>query len=256
MCIYVCSKLSDYIFTTFLWSFGPVMFGFKWLFNRDFVWSCFLNYLIYHPLLVISVIFLFRTLRFAYSPLAMDRNRSGDPPASVTSEDASTPDSDRGPSITTSTTTTITTTTSAGETGSKHDRMSVQSSNATLRPITTLPIAMIALLMVATLLPVSLMASNVRSTKNYDFKETDGSSPGFIMFNLDKIHASEVFKMETPNRWVSVDVTGAVRVKEPWDYEQLSKDKTIDFWVIITSPSLNGEYTINFHWFGKRTRFF
>jgi hypothetical protein len=172
----------------------------------------------------------------------MDRDRSGDKPAtSGNSDDASTPDSDRGPSITTSTTTTITTTTSAGKTGSKHDRMSVKS-NTALRPITTLPTALIALLLIGLLLPVTLLASNVRSTKNYDFKETHGSSPGFIMFNLDKIHPSEVFKMESPNRWVSVDVTGAVRVKEPWDYEQLTKDKAIDFWVIITSPNLSGAY--------------
>ncbi|KAI3476139.1 hypothetical protein L1887_62327 [Cichorium endivia] len=86
---------------------------------------------------------------------------------------------------------------------------------------------------------VPSLASNVRSTKSYDFKETDGSASGFIMFNLDKIHPSEVFKIESPNRWVSVDTTGAVRVKDPWDYEQLGKEKTIDFWVIITSPNLN-----------------
>ena len=90
------------------------------------------------------------------------------------------------------------------------------------------------------------LASNVRSTKSYDFKETDGSASGFIMFNLDKIHPSEVFKIESPNRWVSVDTTGAVRVKDPWDYEQLGKEKTIDFWVIITSPNLNGEFCLLF----------
>lgn len=89
---------------------------------------------------------------------------------------------------------------------------------------------------------VPSLASNVRSTKSYDFKETDGSASGFIMFNLDKIHPSEVFKIESPNRWVSVDTTGAVRVKDPWDYEQLGKEKTIDFWVIITSPNLNGKF--------------
>ena len=92
------------------------------------------------------------------------------------------------------------------------------------------------------LIAVPSLASNVRSTKSYDFKETDGSASGFIMFNLDKIHPSEVFKIESPNRWVSVDTTGAVRVKDPWDYEQLGKEKTIDFWVIITSPNLNGKF--------------
>lgn len=101
---------------------------------------------------------------------------------------------------------------------------------------------MLFCLLLLCLASVPSLASNVRSTKSYDFKETDGSASGFIMFNLDKIHPSEVFKIESPNRWVSVDTTGAVRVKDAWDYEQLGKEKTIDFWVIITSPNLNGEF--------------
>lgn len=117
------------------------------------------------------------------------------------------------------------------KTKTKLNRQSIKMSN--LNSILFL-ICLISSLIVPTL------ASNVRSTKSYDFKETDGGSPGFIMFNLDKIHPSEVFKIESPNRWVSVDTTGAVRVKEAWDYEQLGKEKTIDFWIIITSPNLNG----------------
>ncbi|RWS20234.1 Pt1-cadherin-like protein, partial [Leptotrombidium deliense] len=80
---------------------------------------------------------------------------------------------------------------------------------------------------------------SVRPPKSYQFKEADGASPGTIMFNLDKKHSQEVFKLESANRWVTVDTTGAVRVKEPWDYEQLEKHKTIDFWVFVTGPNLN-----------------
>lgn len=59
------------------------------------------------------------------------------------------------------------------------------------------------------------------------------------MFQLDKKHSQEVFKIESPNRWVTVDTNGAVKVKEIWDYEQLGKEKTIDFWVFVTGPNLN-----------------
>jgi hypothetical protein len=80
---------------------------------------------------------------------------------------------------------------------------------------------------------------SIRPTKNYDFKESDGSAAGNILLQLDKKHPQEVFKIETPNRWVVVDTNGAVRVKETFDYEQLGKDKTIDFWVFVTGPNLN-----------------
>ena len=83
---------------------------------------------------------------------------------------------------------------------------------------------------------------SVRPTKNYDFKESDGNLPGAIMFQLDKKHSQEVFKIESPNRWVTVDTNGAVKVKEIWDYEQLGKEKTIDFWVFVTGPNLNGRF--------------
>lgn len=82
---------------------------------------------------------------------------------------------------------------------------------------------------------------SVRPTKSYDFKESDGAMPGAIQFQLDKKHPSEVFKIESPNRWVTVDANGAVRVKEAWDYEQLGKEKTIDFWVFITGPNFQGK---------------
>ena len=80
---------------------------------------------------------------------------------------------------------------------------------------------------------------SIRPTKNYDFRESDGSSPGNILFHLDKKHPQEFFKIESPNRWIVVDANGAVRVKEAFDYEQLGKDKTIDFWVFVTGPNLN-----------------
>lgn len=122
---------------------------------------------------------------------------------------------------------------------SNHNFFKMSSCNKIMAKLS--PIKLLLIFCLIGIVPTSL-ASNVRSTKSYDFKETDGSAPGFIMFNLDKIHPSEVFKLESPNRWVSVDTTGAVRVKEPWDYEQLGKEKTIDFWVVITSPNLNGKF--------------
>jgi hypothetical protein len=81
---------------------------------------------------------------------------------------------------------------------------------------------------------------SVRPTKSYEYKESDGAVQGMIVFQLDKKHAQEVYKIETPNRWVNVDTSGAVKVKESWDYEQLGKEKTIDFWVYATGPHLNG----------------
>nr|XP_046911229.1 neural-cadherin-like isoform X3 [Dermatophagoides farinae] len=72
----------------------------------------------------------------------------------------------------------------------------------------------------------------IRHTKTYEFKESDGSTPGMVVFQLDRRTPNEKFRLETPNKWVTVDPNGAVKVKEPWDYEQLGKDKTIDFWVI------------------------
>jgi len=81
---------------------------------------------------------------------------------------------------------------------------------------------------------------SVRPTKSYEYKESDGAVQGMIVFQLDKKHTQEVYKIETPNRWVNVDTSGAVKVKKSWDYEQLGKEKTIDFWVYATGPHLNG----------------
>ena len=71
----------------------------------------------------------------------------------------------------------------------------------------------------------------IRHTKTYEFKESDGTTPGMVVFQLDKQSPAETFRLEHPSKWVIVDPSGAVKVKEPWDYEQLGKDKTIDFWV-------------------------
>lgn len=90
-------------------------------------------------------------------------------------------------------------------------------------------------------LPSSRSKRSVRPTKSYDFKESDAAVPGAIMFQLDRKHPLESFKIENPSRWVTVDANGAVRVKDAWDYEQLGKEKTIDFWVFVTGPNVNGE---------------
>lgn len=85
---------------------------------------------------------------------------------------------------------------------------------------------------------------SVRPTKSYEFKESDGSVVGMTVIQLDKKLNEETYKIETPNRWVTVDSTGAVKVKDVWDYELLSKEKTIDFWVYASGPHLNGESQI------------
>ncbi|XP_054165441.1 neural-cadherin-like isoform X3 [Oppia nitens] len=85
----------------------------------------------------------------------------------------------------------------------------------------------------------SMQKRSVRPTKSYEFKESDGSTQGMTVFQLDRKISEENYKIETPNRWVTVDLNGAVKVKEVWDYEQLGKEKTIDFWVYATGPHLN-----------------
>lgn len=86
---------------------------------------------------------------------------------------------------------------------------------------------------------------SVRPTKSYEYKETDGSKPGKVMFQLDKKHPQETYKIENPIKWVEVDASGDVKVKEPWDFEQLGKEKTIDFWVFVTGPNLNGKSVLS-----------
>ncbi|RWS20452.1 Pt1-cadherin-like protein, partial [Leptotrombidium deliense] len=81
----------------------------------------------------------------------------------------------------------------------------------------------------------------VRPAKRYEFKESDGASSGTFMFNLDTKDSQEVFKLKSSNRWVTVDSNGTVRVKEPWDYEQL-KNKTIYFGVFVALPNRDIEH--------------
>ncbi|XP_067136149.1 neural-cadherin-like [Centruroides vittatus] len=77
---------------------------------------------------------------------------------------------------------------------------------------------------------------SVRPTKTYVYKETDGSIKGKMMFHLEKLTNEETFKLVDKNRWIDIEENGSVKVKEPWDYEQLEKEKTIDFWVLIDIP--------------------
>lgn len=58
-------------------------------------------------------------------------------------------------------------------------------------------------------------------SKVYEFKESEGSIPGKIMFRLQTKHKNGHFELEEPNEWVTVEPNGDVKVKEPWDYEQL-----------------------------------
>ena len=52
---------------------------------------------------------------------------------------------------------------------------------------------------------------------------------------MDKESEHETFKIRDENPWVTVEPNGAVRVKKRWDYEELGREKTIDFWVIISN---------------------
>lgn len=76
----------------------------------------------------------------------------------------------------------------------------------------------------------------VRPTKKIDFTEADGDVEGKIAFYLEKETESETYKIRDEIKWVTVGSNGSVRVKHKWDYEELGAEKTIDFWVTITSP--------------------
>lgn len=81
----------------------------------------------------------------------------------------------------------------------------------------------------------------VRPTKRIEFTEADGEPEGKIVFQLEKESEHETFKIRDENPWVTVEPNGAVRVKKKWDYEELGKEKTIDFWVIITNTGTSGQ---------------
>ncbi|GFY53896.1 neural-cadherin [Trichonephila inaurata madagascariensis] len=85
--------------------------------------------------------------------------------------------------------------------------------------------------------PLRRQKRSTRQTRTYEhFLESDGNTPGKVMFRLDSVHPDEVFSLENESRWIDVDHNGDVKVKEPWDYEQLEREKTIDFWVKIRAP--------------------
>ena len=81
----------------------------------------------------------------------------------------------------------------------------------------------------------------VRPTKRTEFTEADGEPEGKIVFQLEKESEHETFKIREENPWVTIEPNGAVRVKKKWDYEELGREKTIDFWVIITNSGSGGK---------------
>ena len=85
----------------------------------------------------------------------------------------------------------------------------------------------------------------VRPTKRTEFTEADGQVEGKIVFQLEKESQHETFKIRDENPWVTVEPNGAVRVKKRWDYEELGREKTIDFWVIITNSGAAGKIKIH-----------
>jgi len=85
----------------------------------------------------------------------------------------------------------------------------------------------------------------VRPTMRKEFPESDGSNAGQIVFQLNRENEFETFKIRDENPWVTIEPTGAVRVKKPWDYEELGPEKTIDFWVTISNPgTATGEFCV------------
>ena len=68
-----------------------------------------------------------------------------------------------------------------------------------------------------------------------EFTEADGQPAGKVVFRLEKESEHEKFKIRDENPWVTVEPNGSVRVKKRWDYEELGREKTIDFWVIISN---------------------
>ena len=89
----------------------------------------------------------------------------------------------------------------------------------------------------------------VRPTKRSEFTEADGQVEGKIVFQLEKESQHETFKIRDENPWVTVEPNGAVRVKKRWDYEELGREKTIDFWVIITNSGAAGKNIARFNFF-------
>ncbi len=85
----------------------------------------------------------------------------------------------------------------------------------------------------------------VRPTKRIEFTEADGEPEGKIVFQLEKESEHETFKIRDENPWVTVEPNGSVRVKKKWDYEELGREKTIDFWVIISNSGTSGNLIDN-----------
>ena len=79
------------------------------------------------------------------------------------------------------------------------------------------------------------MTRAVRPTKRIEFTEADGEPEGKIVFQLEMESERETFRIRDENPWVTVEPNGSVRVKKKWDYEELGREKTIDFWVIISN---------------------
>ena len=94
------------------------------------------------------------------------------------------------------------------------------------------------------------MTRAVRPTKRIEFTEADGEPEGKIVFQLEKESEHETFRIRDENPWVTVEPNGAVRVKKKWDYEELGREKTIDFWVIITNTGTSGELLLRLEWGG------
>lgn len=84
------------------------------------------------------------------------------------------------------------------------------------------------------------MTRAVRPTKRIEFTEEYGNTEGKVAFQIAQESEHETFRIRDENPWVTVEPSGQVRVKKRWDYEELGREKTIDFWVIITNSGTSG----------------
>ncbi|RWS06307.1 Pt1-cadherin-like protein [Dinothrombium tinctorium] len=89
--------------------------------------------------------------------------------------------------------------------------------------------------------------------KIYEFMETDFSSSEQVVLNLGKKYGNETYSIKNENRWISVEPAGTVKVKEPWDYEQLGAEKIIEFDVIVNKSGVEGEFKA-YSYFAQRSK--
>lgn len=81
----------------------------------------------------------------------------------------------------------------------------------------------------------------VRPVKRIDFDAADADIEGFNLFRLDRQSERETFELRDENPFVTIEPSGDVCVKRPWNADELGPENTIDFWVVVHNQGHNGE---------------